>query len=242
LGYPFRCRPRGRHTAGCPSGQRERSVKPSAQPTLVRTQHLPHPGETARWLRKRSPAGRFLLLTPCIRVRHYGSMHGSVRVHMVYSVRAKLAVRITAPSAYRGPPLDIRAWPAGHRRASGLRRDYADRWPGDCWRRLSAQLRSAGTARFGVPGVFLQYTFYVPISFLHRKAFRWGAGCWPRLRLVRVYGDQPGGEPRCRPVLQVQPSSGAQRKPSPARPAGFQDRPTGHRRQFPGWRHSNEPA
>jgi hypothetical protein len=26
----------------------ERSVKPSAQPTLVRTQHLPHPGETAR--------------------------------------------------------------------------------------------------------------------------------------------------------------------------------------------------
>src|SRR5215207_6153139 len=27
--------------AGCPSGQRERSVKPSASPTLVRTQHLP---------------------------------------------------------------------------------------------------------------------------------------------------------------------------------------------------------
>src|SRR5215470_17064109 len=33
--------PGGRLTAGCPSGQRERSVKPSAQPTLVRTQHLP---------------------------------------------------------------------------------------------------------------------------------------------------------------------------------------------------------
>src|SRR5215467_11817676 len=31
----------GRLMAGCPSGQRERSVKPSAQPTLVRTQHLP---------------------------------------------------------------------------------------------------------------------------------------------------------------------------------------------------------
>ena len=42
-----------RHTAGCPSGQRERSVKPSAQPTLVRTQHLPPPAETALWLRKR---------------------------------------------------------------------------------------------------------------------------------------------------------------------------------------------
>ena len=30
----------------------ERSVKPSAQPTLVRTQHLPPPAETALWLRK----------------------------------------------------------------------------------------------------------------------------------------------------------------------------------------------
>ncbi len=77
-------------------GRQERTVKPSAQPTLVRTQHLPPPAKTARWLRKRGPAGRFLLVTPCIRVRHYGSMHGSVRVHMVYSVRAKLAVRITA--------------------------------------------------------------------------------------------------------------------------------------------------
>src|SRR6266567_9285985 len=37
----------GRFTAGCPSGQRERSVKPSAQPTLVRTQHLPLPREIA---------------------------------------------------------------------------------------------------------------------------------------------------------------------------------------------------
>src|SRR5579859_4091804 len=96
LGLSLRCRPALRHTAGCPSGQRERSVKPSAQPTLVRTQHLPPPAKTAPGLRKRGPAGRFLLLTPCIRVCHYGSMHGSVRVHMVYSVRVKLAVRITA--------------------------------------------------------------------------------------------------------------------------------------------------
>ncbi len=79
----------------------ERSVKPSAQPTLVRTQHLPPPAKTAPGLRKRGPAGRFLLVTPCIRVRHYGSTHGSVHVHMVYSVRAKLAVRITA--RFAGP-------------------------------------------------------------------------------------------------------------------------------------------
>ena len=76
--------------------RQERTVKPSAQPTLVRTQHLPPPAKTAHGLRKRGPAGRFLLVTACIRMRHYGSTHGSVRVHMVYSVRAKLAVRITA--------------------------------------------------------------------------------------------------------------------------------------------------
>src|SRR5450432_3567296 len=48
--YPSLCRLARRHEAGCPSGQRERSVKPSAKPTLVRTQHLPLPAETAREL------------------------------------------------------------------------------------------------------------------------------------------------------------------------------------------------
>jgi hypothetical protein len=83
--------------AGCPSGQRERSVKPSAKPTLVRTQDLPPPAKTARPLRKRGPAGRFLLVTPCIRVCHRGSMHSSDYGHIADSVRAKPAVRITAP-------------------------------------------------------------------------------------------------------------------------------------------------
>jgi hypothetical protein len=45
--------------ARCPWVEEERSVKPSAQPTLVRTQHLPPPAETAPWLRKRTPRGRF---------------------------------------------------------------------------------------------------------------------------------------------------------------------------------------
>src|SRR6266571_7492026 len=102
-GLSFSEPPALRHTAGCPSGQRERSVKPSAQPTLVRTQHLPPPAKTASGLRKRGPAGRFLLVTPCIRVRHYRSTHGSVHVHMVYSVPAKLAVRITARFANPRP-------------------------------------------------------------------------------------------------------------------------------------------
>jgi hypothetical protein len=42
-------------------------------------------------------------VTPCIRVRHYGPVHRSVHVHMVYSVRAKLAVRITARFAAPRP-------------------------------------------------------------------------------------------------------------------------------------------
>ena len=68
-------------------------MKPSAQPTLVRTQHLPPPAKTARSLRKRGPAGRFLLVTPCIRACHCGSMRSSGCVHMVYSVGAERAVR-----------------------------------------------------------------------------------------------------------------------------------------------------
>jgi len=45
------------------------------------------------------PAGRFLLVAACIRVCHRGSMRSSVHVHIADSVRAKLAVRITARSA-----------------------------------------------------------------------------------------------------------------------------------------------
>ena len=41
--------------------RQERSVKPSAQPTLVRTQHLPLPAETAPWLRKRGVGAVFFL-------------------------------------------------------------------------------------------------------------------------------------------------------------------------------------
>jgi hypothetical protein len=41
LGYPSQASWLSTALAGCPSGQRERSVKPSAQPTLVRIQHLP---------------------------------------------------------------------------------------------------------------------------------------------------------------------------------------------------------
>jgi hypothetical protein len=51
-------------------GGGRRSVKPSAQPTLVRTQHLPLPAETARWLRILVAGGPFFFLSrrvsPCV--------------------------------------------------------------------------------------------------------------------------------------------------------------------------------
>jgi hypothetical protein len=46
-------------------GQGERPVKPSAQPTQVRTLHLPLPAKTAPGLRLTRPAGRLLVVPPC---------------------------------------------------------------------------------------------------------------------------------------------------------------------------------
>jgi hypothetical protein len=72
------------------------TVKPSAQPTLVRTQHLPPPAKTARSLRKRGPRTVFSLsrrVSACI---NYGSMRSSGYGHITDRVRAERAVRITA--------------------------------------------------------------------------------------------------------------------------------------------------
>ncbi len=77
-------------------GEERRAVKPSAQPTLVRTQHLPPPAKTARSLRKRGPAGRFLLVPPCVIVCRCRSWRSDRYGHMADSVRAEGAVRGTA--------------------------------------------------------------------------------------------------------------------------------------------------
>ena len=76
--------------------RQERPVKPSAQPTLVRTQHLPPPAKTARSLRKRGPAGRFLLVPPCVIVCRCRAWRSNRYGHMADSVRAEGAVRGTA--------------------------------------------------------------------------------------------------------------------------------------------------
>ena len=60
----------------------ERSVKPSAQPTLVRTQHLPPPAKTPPWLRILALAGRFFSVPACVTLSRcrssYCAVHGRI--------------------------------------------------------------------------------------------------------------------------------------------------------------------
>ena len=66
------------------NGQRERSVKPSAQPTQVRTLHLPPPAKMARELAFPGYAGRF----PCPVVCHLAALRtGVLRGPRTYSGR-----------------------------------------------------------------------------------------------------------------------------------------------------------
>jgi hypothetical protein len=86
-----------RRSAATQRNRQERSVKPSAQPTLVRTQHLPAPAKTAR-LRCRSS---------------YCAVHG--RTHSGRGVRAARTVGVhsydvrVTPSAFHGRPRTSRA-------------------------------------------------------------------------------------------------------------------------------------
>src|SRR5271166_7045946 len=89
----------------------QRSVKPSAQPTLVRTQHLPPPAKTARSLRKRGPAGRFLLVPPCVIVCRCRAWRSKRYGHIADSVRAEGAVRGTACFTDPCPFVPLRGYP-----------------------------------------------------------------------------------------------------------------------------------
>src|SRR5450755_62694 len=106
--YPSLCRRARRRQAGCPSGQRERSVKPSAKPTLVRTQHLPPPAETALGLGIPGLAGRLVVVPLGVMMRRCEPLHSSGYGHMADGTRPEQAVHRTACSwismAHRPPP------------------------------------------------------------------------------------------------------------------------------------------
>src|SRR5215469_12032956 len=94
--YPSLSRPVRRRKAGCPSGQRERSVKPSAQPTQVRTLDLPPPAKTARdrgILRARGPS---CVVSSSVIFGQEAPLHHAGYGHIADGFRAGGAVHRTA--------------------------------------------------------------------------------------------------------------------------------------------------
>src|SRR5215470_17629076 len=98
--YPSLSRPVWRREAGCPSGQRERSVKPSAQPTQVRTLDLPPPAKTARdrgILRVRGPS---CFVSSSVIVGQQTPLHHAGYGHIADGSGAGGAVHRTACSSW----------------------------------------------------------------------------------------------------------------------------------------------
>jgi hypothetical protein len=152
-----------RCTAGCPSGQRERSVKPSAQPTLVRTQHLPPPAKMARWLRILVAGGPFFSVPACVILERCRpscrGVHGRIADGIGAPGRSVCTVgcftdghgRAALALCFRLGGLPIRAripgvglGPVNFPGAGwlGRRRDNGGVWLAVAWRRRAAQ--SAG--------------------------------------------------------------------------------------------------
>jgi len=78
------------------TNQDKRSVKPSAQPTQVRTLHLPLPAKTAPGLRLSRPAGRLLVVPPCCIMCRRGAPCRSGYGHIADGSGAEGAVHGTA--------------------------------------------------------------------------------------------------------------------------------------------------
>jgi hypothetical protein len=76
----------------------KRSVKPSAKPTLVRTQHLPLPAETARELGLPGLAGPLAPVPPCFMMCRREPLRSSGYGRMADGFGAEQAVHRTACS------------------------------------------------------------------------------------------------------------------------------------------------
>ena len=85
-------------------GRDQRSVKPSAQPTLVRTQHLPPPAKTARDRGILPSHGLSCVVSSCVMIGHDTPLRGSGYGHMADGFRPEQAVQRTACSGiFDGP-------------------------------------------------------------------------------------------------------------------------------------------
>jgi hypothetical protein len=85
-------------SAGIPMGGDGLAVKPSAQPTLVRTQHLPPPALMARELGMPSPHGPSCCVSSCVILSHQSSLHHAGYGHIADGIGAGGAVHRTACS------------------------------------------------------------------------------------------------------------------------------------------------
>ena len=100
-----------RRSAGIPMGGDGLAVKPSAQPTLVRTQYLPPPAQMARELGISRPRGPSGLMSSCVIPGHQTPLHHAGYGHMADGIGAEAAVHRTARSGdfwvaccpWRGP-------------------------------------------------------------------------------------------------------------------------------------------
>ena len=76
-------------------------VKPSAQPTMVRTHHLPPPAKTARGLGFPPPRGPSCLVSSCVIPSQETSPHHGGYGHIADGIGARGAVHRTACSGFR---------------------------------------------------------------------------------------------------------------------------------------------
>jgi hypothetical protein len=150
LGYPSQASWLSTAWAGCPSGQRERSVKPSAQPTLVRIQHLPPPAKTAPGLHI---CGKGLALAPPRSSRLNPAIGGCIRNHgetaLIPRPRPEAQCRYDCSRAARDRRCIRRrhgAGPRHHAQRGGRPRERARQRSGSASRHCAADHTAAGPA------------------------------------------------------------------------------------------------
>jgi hypothetical protein len=102
----------------------KQSVKPSAKPTLVRTQHLPPPAETARELGIPGLAGLLCLVPLCFMMCRCEPLRSSDCGHIADGSGAEPAVHRTACSGIlNGLPPQVKSPPGS----------LDDHWPAGAW-------------------------------------------------------------------------------------------------------------
>jgi hypothetical protein len=122
----------------------------------------------------------------CISTCHYGSMHGSVRVHMVYSARVELAVRITARCADLRPFCPLTPAPGALARL--LSAAHKAGWLSSVMPAPSGWLGLPARCGRADGWIVPRHMAWLSLQAVARRRRRWGG------RPVRRGAERPGGE------------------------------------------------